>query len=163
MPEPLLPNADPELSSKIDVQDLGRSGDSSSPSMASLPEARDEGLSQSDRSAERTAWGSGTPHSRVERSPHSDARQPEPDRTLVVTDGPSDEFVEPSGVERSAHRELAVFRHRRHLDAGLASYVAGLLTAAVVMALSLGPGWLGFLAGFLSMSLLTSWAVDSYA
>jgi hypothetical protein len=47
----------------------------------------------------------------------------------------------------------------RHADAGLASYTAGLVAAAAFMALSLGPGWVGFLVGFLPASLLTSWAV----
>lgn len=52
---------------------------------------------------------------------------------------------------------------RRHADAGLASYTAGLVAAAAFMALSLGPGWLGFLLGFLPVSLLTSWAVAGHA
>jgi hypothetical protein len=47
----------------------------------------------------------------------------------------------------------------RHKDAGLASYTAGLVVAAAFMALALGPGWVGFLLGFLPASLLTSWAV----
>jgi hypothetical protein len=51
----------------------------------------------------------------------------------------------------------------RHADAGLASYTAGLVAAAAFMALSLGPGWVGFLVGFLPASLLTSWAVASHA
>ncbi len=51
----------------------------------------------------------------------------------------------------------------RHADAGLASYVAGLIAAAAFMALSLGPGWVGFLVGFLPASLLTSRAVASHA
>jgi len=50
-----------------------------------------------------------------------------------------------------------------HADAGLASYTAGLVVAAAFMALSLGPGWAGFLVGFLPLSLLTSWAVASHA
>jgi hypothetical protein len=52
---------------------------------------------------------------------------------------------------------------RRHADAGLASYTAVLVAAAAFMALSLGPGWLGFLLGFLPVSLLTSWAVAGHA
>jgi hypothetical protein len=52
---------------------------------------------------------------------------------------------------------------KRHADAGLASYTAGLVAAAAFMALSLGPGWVGFLVGFLPASLLTSWAVASHA
>jgi hypothetical protein len=51
----------------------------------------------------------------------------------------------------------------RHADAGLASYTAGLVAAAAFMALSLGPGWVGFLVGFLPASLLSSWAVTSHA
>jgi Arc/MetJ-type ribon-helix-helix transcriptional regulator len=51
----------------------------------------------------------------------------------------------------------------RHADAGLASYTAGLVVAAAFMALSLGPGWLGFVAGFLPVSLLTSWAAACHA
>jgi hypothetical protein len=51
----------------------------------------------------------------------------------------------------------------RSADAGLASYTAGLVIAAAFMALSLGPGWVGFLVGFLPASLLTSWAVASHA
>lgn len=50
-----------------------------------------------------------------------------------------------------------------HAEAGAASYVVGLLTAAAFMALAAGPGWLGFIVGFLPMSLLTSWAVASHA
>jgi hypothetical protein len=49
----------------------------------------------------------------------------------------------------------------RHADAGLASYTAGLVVAAVFLAFALGPGWVGFLVGFLPASLLTSWAVAS--
>jgi serine/threonine protein kinase len=51
----------------------------------------------------------------------------------------------------------------RHADAGLASYAAGLVAAAAFMALSIGPGWVGFLLGYLPVSLLTSWAVSSHA
>jgi hypothetical protein len=51
----------------------------------------------------------------------------------------------------------------RHSDAGLASFTAGLVGAAAFMALALGPGWVGFLLGFVPISLLTSWAVASHA
>jgi hypothetical protein len=47
----------------------------------------------------------------------------------------------------------------RHADAGLASYTTGLVVAAAFMALALGPGWVGFLLGFLPASLLISWAI----
>ena len=50
----------------------------------------------------------------------------------------------------------------RQRDAGLFSYTAGLLGAAAFMALAIGPGWLGFLAGFLPASALASWAVSGH-
>jgi hypothetical protein len=49
----------------------------------------------------------------------------------------------------------------RHADAGLASFTVGLVVAAAFMVLALGPGWAGFLLGFLPASLLTSWAVTT--
>src|SRR4051794_16785716 len=105
MPEPFLPNADPDLSSKIDIQDLDLYEGEGDPSIGAVSEARDDGLSQSDQSAAR-----------------------------IFGDG--------SGCQsrggRTVQHELAVLCHRRHLDAGLASHVAGLLTAAAIMALSLG-------------------------
>jgi hypothetical protein len=48
-------------------------------------------------------------------------------------------------------------------DAGLYSYVTGLLGAAAFMAFAIGPGWLGFIAGFLPASLVASWAVSAHA
>ena len=47
-------------------------------------------------------------------------------------------------------------------SAGLFSYTAGIIGAAVFMALALGPGWLGFLAAYLPASILASWAVTSH-
>lgn len=65
--------------------------------------------------------------------------------------------------EPSIEHTSPPLRFMRHTDAGLASYTAGLIAAAAFMAFSLGPGWVGFLLGFLPVSLLTSRAIASNA
>ena len=45
-------------------------------------------------------------------------------------------------------------------DAGFFAYAAGLVGAAAAMALTIGPGWLGFIVAFIPASLLAAWAVS---
>ena len=53
------------------------------------------------------------------------------------------------------------FHHLR--DAGLFSYTLGILGAAAFMTLAIGPGWMGFFAGFIPASALAAWAVSGHA
>jgi hypothetical protein len=102
----------------------------------------------------RTGGRIAEPSSKVERRPQASS--------LPTTDPGTDD----QGVPESASAiptSLSFFAMQRHADAGLASCVAGLLGAAAFMALSLGPGWAGFIVGFIPVSLLTSWAISSHA
>jgi len=62
--------------------------------------------------------------------------------------------------ERLGYR--STMRHLYFVDAGTLSYTSGIFGAALFMATSIGPGWLGFLASYLPMSILTAWAASAH-
>ena len=52
-------------------------------------------------------------------------------------------------------------RHLAYVDAGTLSYTTGILGAALFMATSIGPGWLGFLVSYLPISVFTTWVASA--
>lgn len=75
---------------------------------------------------------------------------------------PAVERPESVDLIEASEATLPSLRRMHHADAGFLSYVVGLTAAASFMALAIGPGWAGFLAGFVPVSVLTSWAIASH-
>jgi hypothetical protein len=53
-------------------------------------------------------------------------------------------------------------RHLAYVDAGTLSYTAGIVGAALFMATSIGPGWIGFLISYLPFSIVTTLAAATH-
>ena len=53
-------------------------------------------------------------------------------------------------------------RHLPYVDAGTLSYTAGIVGSALFMALSIGPGWLGFFISYVPISILTTLAAAAH-